>query len=453
MSHARDNLVWLGAVPDHWKVQRLRQILSPVSEKNHPDLPLLSVVREKGVIIRNVEDKEENHNYVPDDLSGYKLVKSGQFAMNKMKAWQGSYGVSRFNGIVSPAYFVFDILCDMNKDFFNRAIRSMVYINYFGQASDGIRVGQWDLSMQRMKEIPFLLPPRPEQDHIVRFLDWKVSTVNKLIALKRKQITLLEEHKASVLNTTVTRGIQLNRSLKYSGLKWLPKVPEHWKIVPAKALFSNKRELRHDKDKMMAATQKYGMISQKKYMELEGRKIVLANDNLDKWLHVEPDDFIISLRSFQGGIERCIEAGCVTWHYVVLRPNGEVVPAFYRWFFKSPAYISALQHTSDFIRDGQDLCYSNFVKVRLLKIPLAEQIEIAEYLDKIMPRYDAAIIKREEEIQTLCEFRSRLISDVVTGNIDVRDIEVPDSEYVQETGDSSDEDNNDMGNASEDGEE
>ena len=174
MNHACDKLVWFGVVPNHWKVLKLRQILSPVSEKNHPDLPLLSVVREKGVIVRNIEDKEENHNYVPDDLSGYKLVKIGQFAMNKMKAWQGSYGVSRFDGIVSPAYFVFDIQYDINIDFFNRAIRSIVYVNYFGQASDGIRVGQWDLSMQRMKEIPFLLPPRPEQDQIVRFLDWKV---------------------------------------------------------------------------------------------------------------------------------------------------------------------------------------------------------------------------------------------------------------------------------------
>lgn len=151
MSHANNNLAWLGTIPDHWQVLRLRQILTSFSEKNHPYMPLLSVVREKGVIIRNVENKEENHNYVPDDLSGYKLVRQGQFAMNKMKAWQGSYGVSQFDGIVSPAYFVFDINCDMNKDFFNRAIRSKVYVSYFGQASDGIRVGQWDLSISRIE--------------------------------------------------------------------------------------------------------------------------------------------------------------------------------------------------------------------------------------------------------------------------------------------------------------
>lgn len=91
--HIERNLRWLGAVPSHWRVRKLRHMLSPFSEKNHPEMPLLSVVREKGVIVRNVKDKEENHNYVPDDLSNYKLVRRGQFAMNKMKAWQGSYGV------------------------------------------------------------------------------------------------------------------------------------------------------------------------------------------------------------------------------------------------------------------------------------------------------------------------------------------------------------------------
>ena len=81
MSYSKDNLAWLGIIPDHWQVLKLRQILASFSEKNHPDMPLLSVVRKKGVIIRNVESKEENHNYVPDDLSNYKLVKQGQFAM------------------------------------------------------------------------------------------------------------------------------------------------------------------------------------------------------------------------------------------------------------------------------------------------------------------------------------------------------------------------------------
>lgn len=120
---------WLGKIPAHWTTIKLRQILHPFSEKNHPELPLLSVVREQGVIIRNVEDKESNHNFIPDDLSGYKMVKKGQFAMNKMKAWQGSYGISNYTGIVSPAYFIFDVDFE-NLEYFHYAIRSKVYVNF-----------------------------------------------------------------------------------------------------------------------------------------------------------------------------------------------------------------------------------------------------------------------------------------------------------------------------------
>jgi len=142
---------WLGNIPAHWTTIKLRQLLSPVSVKNHPELPLLSVVREQGVIVRDIDDKEANHNFIPDDLSGYKMVRKGQFVMNKMKAWQGSYGISDYTGIVSPAYFIFDVAFE-NLEYFHYAIRSKVYVNFFAQASDGIRVGQWDLQMDKIHQ-------------------------------------------------------------------------------------------------------------------------------------------------------------------------------------------------------------------------------------------------------------------------------------------------------------
>lgn len=100
---------WVGAVPEHWEIWKLRHILRRRTERNRPDLPLLSVVRDRGVILRDLTDPDGNHNFIPDDLSNYKVVRAGQFAMNKMKAWQGSFGVSRHDGIVSPAYFIFDL--------------------------------------------------------------------------------------------------------------------------------------------------------------------------------------------------------------------------------------------------------------------------------------------------------------------------------------------------------
>lgn len=213
-SRKDSGLKWIGKIPEHWEILKLKQILSSFSEKKHPDMPLLSVVREKGVIVRNVEEKDENHNYVPDDLTDYKLVKRGQFVINKMKAWQGSCGVSKYDGIVSPAYFIFDITHNMNEDFFNKAIRSKIYVSYFGQASDGIRVGQWDLSMKRMKEIPFIIPPLAEQDRIVAYLDKQTKRIDSAMLNKQAQIKTLQELKTRLISDVVTgkmdvRGIEI----------------------------------------------------------------------------------------------------------------------------------------------------------------------------------------------------------------------------------------------------
>lgn len=204
---------WLGDIPAHWKITKLRQILHPVSEKNHPEFPLLSVVREQGVILRDVEDKEANHNFIPDDLSGYKVVRKGQFAMNKMKAWQGSYGVSDYTGIVSPAYFIFDIAFE-NLEYFHYAIRSKVYVNFFAQASDGIRVGQWDLQMDKMKEIPFIVPPADEQIAIVKYIKQALPQYDAAIEKLTEEVAVLEEYKNKVIADAVTgkidvRGIEI----------------------------------------------------------------------------------------------------------------------------------------------------------------------------------------------------------------------------------------------------
>lgn len=199
---------WLGNIPVHWSIIKLRQILHPVSVKNHPELPLLSVVREQGIIVRDAKDKEANHNFIPDDLSNYKVVKSGQFVMNKMKAWQGSYGISDFTGIVSPAYFIFDVSFS-NLEYFHYAIRSKVYVNFFAQASDGIRVGQWDLKMEKMKEIPFIVPPADEQIAITEHIKTTILRYEAAIEKLSSEIRTLEELKTSLISDVVTGKIDV----------------------------------------------------------------------------------------------------------------------------------------------------------------------------------------------------------------------------------------------------
>ena len=223
----------IGKIPNHWEVRHLRNFLTLFSEKGFGHSQLLSVTREKGVIVRDKENKEENHNFVPDDLSGYKHLYPGDFVINKMKSWQGSYGVSEYEGIVSPAYFTCK-LKGVNPQFFSLAIRSKAYIGFFMQYSKGIRVDQWDLDPNSMKDIPFILPPQNEQLKIVPYLNESLSKIDEAIAQQQKMIDLLNERKQIIINNAITKGLDSNAPMKDSGVDWIGMIPEHWKVKKLK---------------------------------------------------------------------------------------------------------------------------------------------------------------------------------------------------------------------------
>jgi type I restriction enzyme S subunit len=133
--------------------------------------------------------------------------------MNKMKAWQGSYGVSDYTGIVSPAYFIFKVQFN-NKNYFHYAIRSKVYINFFAQVSDGIRIGQWDLSLQKMKDIPFIIPPEEEQEEILNYIPKIFGQIDKMILSLSQEVYLLQEYRVRLISDVVTgkadvRGVRV----------------------------------------------------------------------------------------------------------------------------------------------------------------------------------------------------------------------------------------------------
>lgn len=199
---------WIGEIPEHWEVKQLRSFLTLFTEKGHGDAQLLSVTREQGVIERDKDDKDENHNFVPDDLSGYKYIEKGDFAINKMKAWQGSYAVSNYDGIVSPAYFTCK-LKGVNKDFFSKAIRSRAYVPFFTQYSKGIRVGQWDLNPNALKSIPFFIPPADEQRAIVSYIEEKCQKIDSLTTELQSEIDYLKEYKQRLIADCVTGQVNV----------------------------------------------------------------------------------------------------------------------------------------------------------------------------------------------------------------------------------------------------
>jgi type I restriction enzyme S subunit len=410
---------WLAQVPTHWEVRALRTLIRPRNERNRIDLPLLSVAREKGVFVRSMTDANENHNVIPLDLTNYKVARAGALVINKMKAWQGSMGIAPCDGIVSPAYYVYDF--DIaNGKFGQSLLRSKPYVAHFGQASDGVRVGQWDLTVAAMRQIPVLVPPPEEQAAIVRFLDWANARLERTIRAKRRVIALLTEQKQAIIHRAVTRGLDPAAPLKPSGIAWLGDIPAHWGTLRSKHLFSARKDFALPDDVQLSATQSYGVIPQSEYEDKVGRRVVKIFMHLEKRRHVERDDFVISMRSFQGGLERAWASGAIRSSYVVLKPSSGVNVEFFAYLFKSQGYIGALQSTAEFIRDGQDLNYGNFCRVDLPLIPLEEQRAIAKYIARATIGLDKENVRLTHEIDLLREYRTRLVADVVTGKLDVR---------------------------------
>ena len=264
--------------------------------------------------------------------------------------------------------------------------------------------------------------------------------IRRYVSAKQKLIVVLEEEKQAVINQAVTRGLDPNVRLKPSGAEWLGDVPEQREVRRGKRLFSPRRELARPDDIQLSATQAYGVIPQDEYEERIGRRIVKISLHLNQRRHVEVDDFVISMRSFQGGLERAWASGCIRSSYIVLRPAIEVGVEFFSYVFKSQAYIQALRSTANFIRDGQDLTFDNFCAVDLPFPPAEEQRKIAVALREATADISAAIARACRQIELVQEYRTRLISDAVTGKLDVRDVaaqlpdEADDQDPIEESG-------------------
>ena len=389
---------------------------------------MLSVVREKGVIVRDIANKDENHNVVPDDLTNYKVVERFQFAMNKMKAWQGSYGVSDYLGIVSPAYFVFDVR-GVDASYFHRAIRSKAYVLYFARASDGVRIGQWDLSTSAIRDISFLIPPPSEQGAIVRFLDHADRRIRRYIRAKKKLIALLEEQKQAIIHQAVTGRIDVRTGQPYpaykpSGVEWLGDVPTHWQVRRVKSLSIVKRgasprpigDSRYfDTNGEFSWVRISDVTASDKYLEETTQRLSRLGQSLS--VELEPGALFLSIAGSIGKpiitrIRCCIHDGFV--YFPQFSGSTEFL---YRVFScKGP-----------FIRLGKLGTQLNLNTDTVGAICLgwptsSEQKDIVDFLNEVTGTVDLATASARREIDLLQEYRTRLIADVVTGKLDVREV-------------------------------
>jgi type I restriction enzyme S subunit len=312
---------------------------------------------------------------------------------------------------------VFDIIYNVNPDFFNVAIRSKSYVSYFGQASDGIRVGQWDLSLAKMKNIPFLVPPQEEQTQIVRFLDWKISEINKLIALHKRQISALKEYKEHKVTA------------KLSGekvwLKWLLREPLQYGANSSGAAFG--KEL----PRYIRITD----IDSDGNLKTDGAKSILREEAAP---YILADGDILLARS-GATVGKAFfykkEYGLAAYAGYLIRAKFDktrLLPEYFMYFTNSSSY-SDWKDTVFIQATIQNISADKYGRLPIPLPSIEQQKHIVEELDDICKNVDILIETRHKKIKSLQELKVKIISDVVTGKIDVRGIQIPEYEFVAES--------------------
>lgn len=411
---------WIGEIPKEWKIDKIKYHLKRNEPKKHGNAIVLSVYRDYGVIPK--DSRDDNHNVTSEDTSKYKYVKKGQLVINKMKAWQGSLAVSDYNGIVSPAYFIYDFTDEeYNHKYFHYLVRSC-YKEEFKRISGGIREGQWDLSPEAFANTLALLPPLVEQKYIANYLDIQCSEIDATAEDIQKEISLLEEYKKSVITEAVTKGLNPDAEMKDSGIEWIGEVPKHWGTIRIGNAFS----IRNERNYLpMEQVQLLSLYSGKGVFPT-GEEGTTNRGNhaqtVADYKIVKKNDIVVNIiLAWMGSLGISNYNGVVSPAYDVYIPNEEkVVPHYYHYVFRTSGIANECYRYGRGIMMMRWRTYSSeFKRIHVPFPPLEEQQQIADYLDSKCSEIDAIIADKKRQRGILTEYKKSLIYEYVTGKKEV----------------------------------
>jgi len=413
-------LPWLGLVPKHWDIARTKRHFRLRIDKSGVGhgLELLSIYTAIGV--RPRKDLEEKGNKATT-TNDYWLVSKGDIIVNKLLAWMGAVGVSHFDGVTSPAYDILkSVTHDVDTDYYHYLFRTGTYLQQFKARSRGIMDMRLRLYFDQFGQIPLLVPPKVEQRSIIKFLDALSRKVNRFIRNRRQLIEVLNEQKQAIIDRAITRGLDPTVKFKPSGIDWLGDVPEHWEVRRLKNLVQNLNE----------------QTSSKNYLE-----VYIALEHVESWTgrislpegevafdsqvkRFKANDILFGkLRPYLAKVTRPQQMGVCVGEFLVLRPSDSaILPAFLEQKLRSKQIID-LVNSSTF---GAKMPRADwgFVGNVSIAFPTNEEEQTA-VLNRISAETAAltnAIKHAQCEIALVQEYRTRLIADVVTGKVDVRQL-------------------------------
>jgi type I restriction enzyme S subunit len=428
--------LWLESIPSQWNSRKIKYIFSERVQKGFPDEQLLVASQNMGVVPKDVYGNRTVE--ATKDLHLLKLVEIGDFVIS-LRSFQGGIEYAYYRGIISPAYTVMvanELIC---AGYFKYLAKSRLFIELLQMCVTGIREGQ-NIDYIKLKNHQIPVPPRPEQDQIVRYLDWKVSQINKLINAKRREIELLKEQKQAIINQAVTRGLYPDVPMKDSGIDWIGAVPDHWKITRIGHLYTSIL------GKMLAPVKKNETDSLENYICAKDIHFTGINTSDLKRMWFSPvekklykvkigDLLVVEGGAGAGGAYVCdkdFESSVFIQNSIqIIRNRGFSSNKFlYYWLYAlvGRGYIDYACNKATIPHYTKDKLLETPIPV----IPIEEQEQIVAFLNVQCAQIDTVSTAIKNEISLLHEYRTRLISDVVTGTVDVRDVAVPDYEAVEE---------------------
>ena len=423
---------WINKIPSHWECKKIGNLFTLRNEKVSDKVYEPLSVSKNGVV-------PQLESAVKTDAGdNRKLVLKGDFVINSRSDRKGSCGVSPLDGSVSLINIVLKPRQSWNEKYVHYLMRCHLFSEEYYRNGRGIVADLWTTRYSEMKSILLPVPPRKEQDQIVRYLDWQTSKINRLIAAKKQQIHVLREQQQKLICEVITKGVHSDVGYKDSHIAWIGDIPSHWSAIRCKYLFRERDERsKEGVETHLSMSQKYGLVPDS---QLDERRMLSESYAGGKLCY--QDDLVLNrLKAHLGVFALAPQFGVISPDYTVLIPNTErIIPSFGEMVLKSALCRRELRVRVRGIIEGFWRLYTeDFYTIYLPVPPIEEQKEIMQYIDAQAKKASAVENALNREIELLHELRTRLISDVVTGQIDVRSIEVPDFELVEEAADEAEE--------------
>jgi type I restriction enzyme, S subunit len=416
--YMESDLPWVRQVPAHWRIRPVFGVFAPTGEPNAGMKERTVLSLSYGRIV--IKPAERLHGLVPASFETYQIVNPGDIVIRTTDLQNDRtslrIGFVRDRGIITSAYLALRTRKDVTQAFGYQVLNVWDTSKAIYGYGSGLRQS---LDFSHFKRMPVALPPLEEQAAIVRFLDWANGRLDRAIHAKRKVIALLSEQKQAVIQRAVTRGLDATVPLKPSGVRWLGHIPSHWIVLRSKYLYRevDSRSVT-GKETHLSMSQKLGLVPSSR---IEQKRLLSESYTGGKLC--ETGDLVLNrLKAHLGVFALAPQSGVISPDYTVLRSIRDLEGRFFEALYRTPGCRVELRQRAKGIVQGFWRLYTDdFYDIRVPVPPVDEQKAIMTRLERDLSGIITAIARHKHEIDLLREYRTRLVADIVTGKLDVRD--------------------------------